>query len=102
MTEIYQGDDLQAFNGEPIKITISNPDDLYIKKAYAVFNHGAVIKEYNEPSDEIFVDLDSNDTRKLQYQNVLHLVLVDSQGRRRTCPEEFRFIAKPEVCHVKR
>ena len=97
MSEIYQGDDLLAFNGEPIKITITNPDDLYIKKAYVIVNNGDIVKEYNEPSNEILVDLTSVDTRKLKYRNVMKLILIDSQDRKRTCPEEFVFIAKQEV-----
>ena len=103
MIELYQGDDLLAFDGAPIKVTIINPDDLYIKKAYIVINPGdqSIVKEYDEPSDEIIVDLNSTDTRKLKYQNVMKLVLIDSLGRKRTCPEEFRFIAKQEVYHVK-
>lgn len=101
MSEIYKGDNLQAFDGKPIKIEIDNPEEIYIKEAYVVINNGAVVKHYSEPTDEILVYLDSKDTAKLSYKNIMKLIVVDAQGRKRTCPEELVFTAEKEVYHVK-
>lgn len=101
MSEIYKGDNLQAFDGKPIKIEIDNPEEIYIKEAYVVINNGAVVKKYEEPTNEILVELDSKDTAKLSYKNTMKLIVVDYKGRKRTCPEELEFTASKEVYHVK-
>ena len=97
---ITKGDDLQAFNGEPIKVTIINPTDEPIKVAYAVINNGAIVKEFPDPEDVIYVKLDSIDTNKLGYQNSMKLIVLDSKGRKRTCKGELTFETDKEVWHV--
>lgn len=97
---ITKGDDLQAFNGQPIRITIINPTDEPIKTAYVVINEGAVVKEFPDPEDVILVKLNSIDTSKLSYQNSMKLIAIDTKGRKRTCNGELVFETNKEVWHV--
>ena len=99
-TNITKGDDLQAFNGQPIKITIVNPTDEPVKIAYVVINNGAIVKEYPNPEDVILVKLDSIDTNKLSFKNTMKLIAIDSKGRKRTCNGELVFETNKEVWHV--
>ena len=99
-SNITKGDDLQAFNGQPIKITIINPTEEPIKMAYVVINEGAVVKEFPNPEDVIYVRLNSIDTNKLSYQNSMKVIAIDDKGRKRTCNGELVFETNKEVWHV--
>lgn len=96
-TNIYKGDDLQAFEGTPIRINIINEEELIISKAAVVVNEGAIVKYFENPEQTILVNFDSNDTKKLAFKNVMQLVVWDEQGRKRTCDGKLVFTANKEV-----
>lgn len=97
---ITKGDDLRAFNGLPIKVTIINKTDVPIKVAYAVINNGVIVKEFKDPGDVIYVELDSKDTNKLTYKNTMRIIAFDSEGRKRTAKGELVFETNKEVWHA--
>lgn len=96
---ITKGDDLRAFNGQPIKVTIINSTGVPIEVAYAVINNGIIVKEFRNPEDVIYVELDSIDTNKLSYKNVMKIIAYDAQGRKRTARGELVFETNKEVWH---
>ena len=97
---ITKGDDLQAFNGQPIKVTIINPTQEPIKVAYVVINNGVIVKTYPNPEDVIYVELNSVDTNKLSYKNSMKLIAIDSKGRKITAKGELVFETNKEVWHA--
>ena len=97
---ITKGDDLKAFNGQPIKVTIINNTGFPIKIAYAVINNGIIVKEFPNPEDVIYVELDSIDTNKLSYKNVMKIIAYDEKGRKRTAKGELVFETNKEVWHA--
>ncbi|MCR5261960.1 MAG: hypothetical protein K6C94_09010 [Candidatus Gastranaerophilales bacterium] len=94
---IFKGDNLQAFNGQPFKIEFDA--DLPVSKAALVINNGIIIKEFENPSSPLLVELDENDTAKLSASNQAHFVVWDSNGRKRTCDGVLNFTAKEEIYH---
>ena len=102
MSNITKGDNLQAFNGSPIKVTIVNPTSVPIKTAYAVIDDGTrvvIVKEFPNPEDVIHVKLDSIDTNKLGYRNRMKIIAVDVLDRKRTLKGELIFETNKEVWH---
>ena len=99
---LYQGDDLQAFNGSPIEINLITEDGEplpEISKAIFSINNETITKEFENPEFPIYVELDSEDTIKLSYKNTGRLILWDTSNRKLTIDETLEFIALPEVYH---
>jgi hypothetical protein len=93
---MYRHDNLQAFDGAPIEVEFDT-EGKEVSRALFVINDGAIVKEYQNPTSPINVELDETDTGKLQHDNVGKLILFDSQGRKMTCDGELRFVAEKAV-----
>jgi hypothetical protein len=87
---------MQAFDGAPIEVEFDT-EGKEVSRALFVINNGAIVKEYENPTSPIYVELDETDTGKLQHENVGKLILFDSQGRKTTCDGEARWFANKEV-----
>ena len=96
--DVIIGDNWQAFDGSPIEVEYDT-DGEEVSRALFVINNGAIVKEYQTPTSPIYVDLDENDTVKLQHENIGRLILFDAQGRKKTCRGYLAFTAGPEVYH---
>ena len=93
---MYKYDNWQAFDGEPIEIEFDT-DGKEVSKALFVINHGAIVKEYTNPTSPIYAELDETDTGKLMRYNVGNLILYDNLNRKLTCDGELQFTVKDEV-----
>lgn len=97
---LYQGDNLQAFDGRPIEVTIQLDDGEempVINKAIFVINSGDIVKTFNNPTFPLEIELNEAETSKLSYRNFANLIVYDSQNRKLTCDGTLNFIAKDEV-----
>lgn len=94
---IYKGDNLQAFDGRPVKIEFET--DLPVSKAAFVINNGVIVKEFQNPVSPLYIELDENDTKKLSAVNQANFVIWDSLGRKRTCDGFLNFTANEEIYH---
>lgn len=93
---MYRYDNLQAFDGSPIEVTFDTGDKT-VTEAWAVFNNGALVKKYTNPTSPIEVELDEDDTGLLSLNNVMNLILFDDEGRKLTCEGELKFTLNKEV-----
>lgn len=96
MTEIYKGDNLQAFDGSPIEVEF-DADGKEVSEIWIVINEGAIVKKYQNPVSPIFVELDESDTKKLSSTNYMRLIAFDSLNRKLTFDGVLMFRAKGEV-----
>ena len=99
---LYRGDNLQAFNGDPIKIDVTTSDGSslpVINKAVFVINNGVIVKEFNNPEFPVYVSLDEAETAKLSFKNTGRLILYDVQDRKLTLDNILEFTSSPEVYH---
>lgn len=93
---LYRYDNLQAFDGSPIEVEFDT-NGQEITKALIVINNGVIVKEYQNPTSPIYVELNEGDTAKLKYQNVMNFIGYDSQNRKLTFDGELYFRASKEV-----
>ena len=89
---IHKGDDTNAFDTKFISVVLENSDLLDISKAE--FRCGTVLKTFEDPIFPLDIDLTSEETSKLDYQNVCYLAIYDRQGRKKTCEGYLTFTAK--------
>ena len=94
---IFKGDNLQAFNGKPVKIDFNA--DFTISKAAFVINNGIIVKEFVNPVFPVYVELDEQDTAKLSKNNQAQLIIWDEYGKKKTCKTVVNFSASEEVYH---
>ena len=104
-SKIYQGDDLRAFGGIPIEVTITNETGIPIKKL--VFTCGNVIRkfedlpEFSEAIFTILIYLTDDETRILQKKNKGYIACWDEEGHKMTTDGSFELEANEEVVHDK-
>lgn len=82
MTSIYRGDDTNAFGGNFLKISLNNPNNKFISKAE--FRCGAVFKSFENPMFPLLINLNADETNKLQQENKGYLAIYDELGRKKT------------------
>jgi len=93
---MYRYDNLQAFDGEPIEVEFDT-DGKEVSKAIFVINNGVIVKEFLNPVSPFYVELNEEETGKLQALNVANLILYDSLNRKKTCDGELKFTTDKEV-----
>jgi len=91
----YKGDNYGAFDNDFMEIELETDKELEISKA--VVNVEGIKKEILNPTFPLKINLDETETKRLKYQNHCHLILYDSQGRKKTCEGEYIFIAHEEI-----
>ena len=92
---MFKGDNTQAFGNKFLEIEIDSVYDLTGCKA--VFQCGSIQKEITNLTSPIIVNLTSEETKKLQNQNVCYLALFDKENRKMTCEGSLFFNVKDEV-----
>lgn len=92
----YKGDNFQAFDGTPIEVEFDT-NGKEVSRALFVINGGIIVKEFEDPASPLQVELDENDTKKLQVRNVCNLILYDSEGRKQTCDGTLEFTVNEGV-----
>ena len=96
MSYTTKGDNAQAFDGAPIEIEFDT-DGKEVSRALFVINSGIIVKEFENPVSPLEVELDEEDTIKLQFRNIGKLILFDSEGRKHTCDGTLEFTANEGV-----
>lgn len=103
MATIYKGDNTGAYGGTFITIAVYNPDLVRISKIVFVVNGGIIKREWTDENyfqaeeTMLYVNFDSQETKKLSATNVGNLVTYDDQGRQSTCSQYVTFNAKMGV-----
>ena len=92
---IYQGDNTGFGGQELLKITISNPDNFIISKAE--FKCGSIILNFDNPTFPLVVNLNEEQTEKLNITNKCYLAVYDSEGRKQTCEGTFKIPTNARV-----
>lgn len=95
MTQLYKGDDTNAFDAKFLTIELENAQGLQISKA--VFKCGTILKEFENPTFPLSIDLCCEETLRLNCSNTCYLAIYDDKGRKRTCSGSLCLIAKNEV-----
>lgn len=95
--DLIKGDNLQAFDGQPITINLVNYKNFKISKAQFVVNRGDIVKEFNNPIFPLKIELNEQDTIKLKFKNSGRLILFDELGRKKTCDGELLFTAGEKI-----
>ena len=94
---LVRGDNLQAFDGQPIIINLHN-NIRPISKAEVVINGGVILRTFENPEFPISVELDESDTAKLIVgKNICNLIVYDDLGRKETCKGTLYFTVDREV-----
>lgn len=93
---MYRYDNLQAFDGSPIEVEFDT-EGKEVSRALFVINEGEIVKEYQNPTSPLYVELDETDTGKLKYLNIAKLILFDAQGRKLTLDGQLEFTTNKEV-----
>lgn len=99
---LYRGDNLEAFDGSPIKIDIKlKPGETMpvVTKAVFTINNNDIIKIFENPEFPLYVGLDEKETLRLKSMNIGRLILYDIEGRKKTLDKELKFRCLPEVYH---
>ena len=92
---IYKGDNTAAFGGTFITINLINPLGYIVSKA--VFVCGCIQKTFENPVFPLVINFTSEETKKLNVNNVCQLVVYDEQRRQKTCTGTLVFSAKNGV-----
>ena len=93
--DIYKGDDWSAFGGTGITINLINPMEYTVSKV--IFVCGCIQKVYENPIFPLQVRLTSEESKRLNINNICNLVAYDEQGRQKTCQGTLSFTAKNGV-----
>lgn len=93
---MYRYDNLQAFDGGPIEVEFDTQGK-EITRGLVVINNGAIVKEFLNPVSPLYVELDEEETGKLQYRNVMNFIGYDSLDRKLTFDGQLEFTANKEV-----
>lgn len=92
---VYKTDDTGAFGNTFITVNLENPLGYTISKA--IFVCGSIQKTFENPVFPLEINLDSQETAKLNYANVCYLVVFDENGLQKTCNGTFTFPAQNGV-----
>lgn len=92
---IYKGDNTAAFGGSFITINLINPLGYTVSKV--IFVCGCIQKTFENPVFPLVVNFTSEETKRLNANNVCQLVAYDEQGRQKTCTGTLVFPAKNGV-----
>ena len=96
MTEIFKGDDTNAFGQNFIKINRPHNSEAYtISKV--IFQCGPIQKVYTRPTFPIYVNFTHTESKKLQTISECFLQVFDEHGLRTTCTGSLKFTAKQQV-----
>lgn len=98
---VYKRDDTAAFGGILVRIYI-HPDEpgVIITKAAVSINYGkgfgadSITKEYENPTFPLDINLDREETQKLQPVNELYLACWDQYGLKKTATGHLTFTAE--------
>lgn len=89
---LYQGDNTAAFGGNFLTINIVVPEGEDIPPiTRAELKIGCVHKVFENPRFPLTINLDEEESAKLQAQNTAYLALWDSEGRKKTCTGNINF-----------
>lgn len=95
-TEIYQGDDTNAFGRNFIKVNVpKGVEPNLITKC--IFQCGDLQKTYNSPKFPFYINFSSEESKKLDYQNVCYIQLFDSEDRKITLRGNLQVIANKQA-----
>jgi hypothetical protein len=88
---IFQGDNTAAFGGNFLTINLSyNGEDLPTISR-AELKIGCICKSFQNPTFPITINLNEDETAKLQTQNTAYLAVWDAEGRKMTCVGSLTF-----------
>lgn len=91
---IFRGDDTNAFGDSFITINLTTESEVTITKA--VFKSGKVLKEFENPTFPLQIDLTAEETTKLDPENRAFLAVYDENGLKRTCEGSLVFNTLPQ------
>ena len=92
---IFKGDDTGVFGNTFITVNLKNPLGYVVSKA--IFVCGCIQKPFDNPVFPLGINLDSQETAKLNYTNVCYLVVFDENGLQKTCNGTLTFSAQNGV-----
>lgn len=82
---IYQGDNTAAFGGNFLTINLSYNGEVLPTITRAELKIGCICKNFQNPTFPMTINLNEEETAKLQTQNTAYLAVWDAEGRKKTC-----------------
>lgn len=95
MANITCGDNTAAFGGSWLTISLVNESGIEVTVSKAVFSCAGIHLEFENPVFPLTINLNEEQTAKLQCQNTCYLAVWDEDGRKKTCTGSFSFNASP-------
>lgn len=91
---LYQGDNTQAFGGSFLKINLVSEEPIpEITKAE--IRIGCLFKVISNPSFPLVINLNEEETSKLNTTNTAYMAVWDSLGRKKTCKGSITIQTQP-------
>lgn len=88
---IFQGDNTAAFGGNFLTINLSYNGEVLPTISRAELKIGCICKSFQNPTFPITINLNEDETAKLQTQNTAYLAVWDIEGRKMTCVGSLTF-----------
>lgn len=88
---IYQGDNTAAFGGNFLTINISSESGIVPRITKAELKIGCICKTFANPTFPMTINLNEDESAKLQAQNTAYLAVWDAEGRKKTCVGSITF-----------
>lgn len=82
---IFQGDNTAAFGGNFLTINISSESGIVPAFSRAEIKIGCICKNIKNPVFPLTINLNEEETVKLQTLNTVFMAVWDSLGRKKTC-----------------
>lgn len=82
---IYQGDNTAAFGGNFLTIRLSSQSGIIPTISRAELKIGCICKTFKNPTFPMTINLNEEESAKLQAQNTAYLAIWDAEGRKLTC-----------------
>lgn len=88
---IFQGDNTAAFGGNFLTINVSSESGIVPAFSRAEIKIGCICKSFQNPTFPMTINLNEEETAKLQTQNTAYLAVWDAEGRKKTCVGSITF-----------
>lgn len=89
---IFQGDNTAAFGGNFLTINISVSEGQPVPRiTKAELKIGCICKTFANPTFPMTINLNEDESAKLQAQNTAYLAVWDAEGRKKTCVGSITF-----------
>lgn len=88
---IFQGDNTAAFGGNFLTINLSYSGEILPTISRAELKIGCICKSFQNPTFPITINLNEDESAKLQAQNTAYLAVWDAEGRKKTCVGSITF-----------